>query len=219
LDTQKDDGPTLFNLMGQCFHDIGLTKWTNVIAKQCPTDADHTKANFDECIRDYLEAVSGFPNVGGQLICWLCIAKKLALMPMHELMQRQVQFISYLDGGYLRQTMEILTVQEKSGQIFFMQPKAHQFKFADTNKMMPTDPLKLIAFFEQCQAADIVAGILEKIAKDEKQPKEKKTAHLLVARSHELSYQQHCCHKYCKFHQSDCHNDNNQQPDYCHQEN
>ncbi len=25
-DTQKDDGPTLFNLMGQCFQDVGLTK-------------------------------------------------------------------------------------------------------------------------------------------------------------------------------------------------
>ncbi len=25
-DTQKDDSPTLFNLMGQCFQDVGLTK-------------------------------------------------------------------------------------------------------------------------------------------------------------------------------------------------
>jgi hypothetical protein len=24
--TQKDDGPTLFNLMGKCFEDVGLTK-------------------------------------------------------------------------------------------------------------------------------------------------------------------------------------------------
>ena len=33
LDTQKDDGQLLFCLMGQCFQDIGLTKWTSVIAK------------------------------------------------------------------------------------------------------------------------------------------------------------------------------------------
>jgi hypothetical protein len=33
LDTQRDNGPTLFNLMGQCFQDISLTKWTNIIAK------------------------------------------------------------------------------------------------------------------------------------------------------------------------------------------
>ncbi len=32
MDTQKDNGPTLFNLMGQCFQDVGLTEWTNVIA-------------------------------------------------------------------------------------------------------------------------------------------------------------------------------------------
>ncbi len=32
-DRQKDDGPLLFNLMGQCFQGIGLTEWTSVIAK------------------------------------------------------------------------------------------------------------------------------------------------------------------------------------------
>jgi hypothetical protein len=51
LAEQKDNGPLLFNLMGQCFQDIGLTKWTSIIAKQCPNDADCTKANFDECTR------------------------------------------------------------------------------------------------------------------------------------------------------------------------
>ncbi len=40
--------------------------------------------------------------------------------------------------------------------------------------MVPTNPLKMIALFEQCQATDKVAGVLEKIAKDKKQPKEKK---------------------------------------------
>ncbi len=58
----------LFSLMGQCFQDVGLTKWTSVIAKQCPNNADRTKANFNKCIRNYLEAVAGFPNVGDQLI-------------------------------------------------------------------------------------------------------------------------------------------------------
>ena len=51
-------------------------------------------------------------------------------------------------------------VQEKSEQIFFAQPKAHHNKFTDLNKMVPTDPLKMIAFFEQCQATNKVAGIL-----------------------------------------------------------
>jgi hypothetical protein len=53
-----------FNLMGQCFQDVDLIKWTNVIAKQCPNNTDCKKANFNECIRDYLEAFAGFPNVG-----------------------------------------------------------------------------------------------------------------------------------------------------------
>ncbi len=86
LDLQKDNGPLLFSLLGQCFQDIGLTERTSVVAKRCPDNADCTKANFDECIRDYLEAIAGFPNIGNQLICWLCTAKKPALMPMHKFM-------------------------------------------------------------------------------------------------------------------------------------
>jgi hypothetical protein len=63
LDTQMDNGPTLFNLMGQCFQEVGLTKCTSVLAKRCPTEADSTKANFNKCIRDYFEAVAEDPNV------------------------------------------------------------------------------------------------------------------------------------------------------------
>jgi hypothetical protein len=98
--------------------------------------------------------------------------------------------------------MEVTTAQEKSEQIFFAQPKAHQNKFADLNKTVLTDPLKMIPFFEQCQATKKAADDLKKIAKDKKQPKEKKTAHLPVARSCESSYQQHRSCKYCDYHQS-----------------
>jgi hypothetical protein len=114
----------------------------------------------------------------------------------------KVQLLSYLEGGYLRLMMEVPMAQEKSEQIFFLQPKAHQFKFLDLNKAQPTDPLKLIAFFKHCQATNKAAGILEKIAKDKKQLKEKKMAHLPAAHSRESSYQQHRCHKYCDYHQS-----------------
>jgi hypothetical protein len=163
--------------MDQCFQDVGLTEWTSIIAKQCPEDADCTKENFDGCIRDYLEAVAGFPNIGNQLIRWLCTAKKPALMPMHEFMHRRVQLLSYLKGNYLHQTMDVPMVQEKSEQIFFAQPKAHQNKFTDLNKTVPANPLRMIAFFKQCQATDKAAGVLEKIAKDKKQPKEKSMTH------------------------------------------
>ncbi len=90
-------------------------------------------------------------------------------------------------------------MQEKSEEILFPQPKVHQNKFTNLNKPVPTDPLKMITFFEQCQVTDKAAGILEKIAKD-KQPKEKKTAQLPVARSRESSYHQHHSRKYCGYH-------------------
>ncbi len=43
--------------------------------------------------------------------------------------------------------MDVPMVQEKCEQIFFAQPKAHQNKFANLNKMVSTDPLKMITFF------------------------------------------------------------------------
>jgi hypothetical protein len=136
-------------------------------------------------------------------------------MPMHEFSRRQVQLLSYLEGGYLRQTMDVPTAQEKSEQIFFAQPKAHQNKFANLNKMVPTDTLKMITFFKQCQATNKAAGVLNKIAKD-KQPKERKTARLPVARSRESSYRQHCSRKYRDYHRSNQHKLNDQQSDCLH---
>jgi hypothetical protein len=216
LDLQKDKGPLLFSLLGQCFQDVGLTEWTSVVAKQCPDNADWTKANFNECIRDYLKAIAGFPNIGDQLIRWFCTAKKPALMQMHKFMRHQVQLLSYLNGNYLHQTMDVPTAQEKSEQIFFAQPKVHQNKFANLNKMVPANPPRMIAFFEQCQATNKAAGILEKIARDKKQPKEKSMAHVPTAPSHGSSYKQHCCHKYHDYHQSDRHDREDRHPDYCH---
>ncbi len=85
---QKDNGLLLFSLMGQCLQGVGLTKWTSIVAKQCPNDANYTKANFDKCMKDYLEAIAGFPNIVDQLIHWLCMSKKPTLMPMHKFTQR-----------------------------------------------------------------------------------------------------------------------------------
>ncbi len=85
--------------------------------------------------------------------------------------------------------------QERGEQIFFAQPKVHQNKFANLNKTVPADSLRMIASFEQFQATDKAAGILKKIAKDKKQPKEKHMAHVLTARSRESSYKQHSCNK------------------------
>ncbi len=150
----------------------------------------------------YLEAVAGFPNIGDQLLCWLHTAKKPTLMSMHEFMRRQVQLLSYLKSDYLHLMMDVPMAQEKSEQIFFAQPKAHKNKFSDLNKTVHSNPLRMIAIFKQCQATNKAAGVLDKIAKDKKQPKEKKMAHLPVARSHESSYRQHRSWKYHNFHRS-----------------
>jgi hypothetical protein len=43
-----EDIPTLFNLIGQCFQDVSLTKWNRVIGMQCPDDTNLAKASFKE---------------------------------------------------------------------------------------------------------------------------------------------------------------------------
>ncbi len=106
---------------------------------------------------------------------------------MHEFMCCRVQLLSYLKGNYLRRTINVPTAQEKSEQIFIAQPKTHQNKFANLNKTVPAAPLGMIAVLEQCQATNKAAGVLKKIAKDKKQPKEKSTAHVPTARSRESS--------------------------------
>jgi hypothetical protein len=47
-------------------------------------------------------------------------------MLLNEFMQRWMQLFSYLGNGYLHQTMELPTAQEKSKQIFPAYLKAHQ---------------------------------------------------------------------------------------------
>ncbi len=115
--------------------------------------------------------------------------------------------------------MEVPTAQEKSEQIFFAQPKVHQNKFADLSKMVPTDLLKMIAFLAQCQETNKSSGILKKIAKDKKRPKEKKKAHLPALHSCQSSYRQHRSCKYHDYHQSNCCDCNIWQSNYCDQDN
>ncbi len=137
LDSKKEDGPTLFSLMGQCFYNVGLMEWTNVVGKQCPDNMHLTKENFNKCIRDYLKAVAGFPNIGNQLIRWLCVAKKPAFMMMHKFMWHQVQLFSYLDSDCLRQTMELPMTQEKSKQIFLAHERHISLSMRKQTKRCP----------------------------------------------------------------------------------
>ncbi len=39
-----EDSPTLFNLIGQCFQDVGLTEWNNVAGKRCPDNTNLSKS-------------------------------------------------------------------------------------------------------------------------------------------------------------------------------
>ena len=74
---KKEDGPTRFPLLEQCLQEVALTEWRNIVSMRCPTEDSKTHENFLKCARDYLKALVGFPNMGDQLIYWLCTVKSL----------------------------------------------------------------------------------------------------------------------------------------------
>ncbi len=57
-----EDGPPLFNLIGQCFQDVSLTEWNKVVGKQCLNDNDLAKASFKKWTRDYQRQSPGCPK-------------------------------------------------------------------------------------------------------------------------------------------------------------
>jgi hypothetical protein len=95
------------------------------------------KSKFQKVNPGLPEAVTRVSNVGNQLTHWPCIAKKPAFMLIHEFMQRRTQLFSYLDSAPLHWTIELPTLQEKIEQIFFVQPKAHHYKFRDKHDCLP----------------------------------------------------------------------------------
>ena len=83
---KQRDGPTLFPLLEQCFQEVGLTEWKNVVSAHCSDEYAKMFKNLIECQRDYLEVLAGFPNIGEQLICWFHTTQKPAHMPTHDYM-------------------------------------------------------------------------------------------------------------------------------------
>ncbi len=59
---RTDNGPTPFNLIGQCFQDVSLAKCSNVVGKQCPKITNLVKASFKEWTRDYLRQSPDCPT-------------------------------------------------------------------------------------------------------------------------------------------------------------
>ncbi len=142
---------------------------------RCHTEDNKTYENFHEYIQDYLEALAGFPNIGDQLICWLCTMKKPALMPAHDFMHRWVQLMTYLEDGMLCHMMALPGNQEKLEQIFFSISLCHWQNYAETHKLLLIDLTTLACFFEQCQNADAINGKRRELKHGSKKSKEMKS--------------------------------------------
>ena len=49
---KQRDGPTLFPLLEQCFQEVGLTEWKNIIFARCPDEYTKMFENLIECQQD-----------------------------------------------------------------------------------------------------------------------------------------------------------------------
>ncbi len=134
----REDGPTLFNLIGQCFQDLA---WPYQMEQCCqkvmPQQYWPCEGKFQRVNQGLPEAVTRLSNICDQLICWLCIAKKPAFMLIHDFMQWQTQLFSYLDNGHLHWTMELPTAQEKSNQIFLCTSRRISTSSEMNNTVLP----------------------------------------------------------------------------------
>ncbi len=72
-----EDGPSLFNLIGQCFQDVSLTKWNKVIGRQCLDDNDLAKASFKKWTQDYQRQSPGFPKQMSNWFVGLALQRRL----------------------------------------------------------------------------------------------------------------------------------------------
>ncbi len=102
----------------QPYRSVFLGRWSYQMEQSCrkamPWRYQPFECKFQRVNPGLLEAATRVSNVGDQLICWLCIAKKPAFMLIHEFMQRQTQLFSILDNAYLHQTMKLPTAASKS---------------------------------------------------------------------------------------------------------
>ncbi|MGA0787720.1 MAG: hypothetical protein ACO3QH_09570, partial [Ilumatobacteraceae bacterium] len=163
-----------FSLLRQAFQGAALSKWDYVVGKSYSTDELKKAPDaFLECIRDYLEAIAGFPNVGDQIIRWFQNMRKPALMEFEHFLQRRGILEDYLTEGLLRRTLALPTDREKAEQIFFAQPKEHQRKYAGIEAKVDLDMSKLQAFFDQCYSTDKANGTLDKIKRDKEAGQER----------------------------------------------
>jgi hypothetical protein len=98
--TLIENGLTLLNLLSQCFQDIRLNKWNNIVRKQFPDNTNLAEANFEGWTWNYLKQSSGAQQRQPTNSLALC-CKKPAFMLIHEFMWHQTQPFSYLDNSYL----------------------------------------------------------------------------------------------------------------------
>ena len=55
---KQRDGPTLFPLLEQCFQEVGLTEWKNIIFARCPDEYTKMFENLIECQQDRTSVTS-----------------------------------------------------------------------------------------------------------------------------------------------------------------
>lgn len=112
---------------------------------RCPSEDNKTYANFLECIWDYLDLLTGFPNIGNKFICWFCTVMKPALMMRLDFMCSRVHVITYLKDSLLHCMMALPKNKKKTNIILSVSLQQWQ-KYVRTHKGLPAEVMTLICF-------------------------------------------------------------------------
>jgi hypothetical protein len=136
-----------------------------VVAKHFDAKKKKNNANaFDKAIMLYLESLMGLKNIGNQVIYQLCEQKMLTMMLYHDFEHCCCQLLIYvMQNVLLHCTLNLPTPQELVEQLFLVQLKAPQAKYAKISKDIEQDADKLCTFFEGCHIKDVTDDTFQKL--------------------------------------------------------
>jgi hypothetical protein len=136
-----------------------------VVAEHFNThEKKNTENAFKEAIALYFKSLVGLKYIGNRVIHQIQEQKKPTMMPYNDFERHHCQLLLYVtQNNLLHRTLIVPTPQELVEQLFLVQPKAHQAKYAKISEDVEQDANKLCTFFEGCRVDDVTDCTFHKL--------------------------------------------------------
>ncbi|HSN22632.1 MAG TPA: hypothetical protein VLS45_00455, partial [Methylomicrobium sp.] len=165
----RKDGPTLFRFFPQCLGVTATTMWAKVLEEQNienigENELDNEK--FLTCVSLFMEEIAGVTYLGDAIIRFICHGKKPGLMAPDACFRRRATLMAYFESGLLRSKLAKPTAYQLAEAVFLQMPRAHQERYAETNKEVTADTTALRSAMMQYHATDERNGVLARLKGD-----------------------------------------------------